>query len=65
MAGLGAEVQVVSGISSCRIELMKVVGDKGVSTGKASTSRAGHISGLSGSSFTSTDWISLQEATSQ
>lgn len=66
VVGLAAEVQAVSGISSCRIELMKVVGDRGVSTGKASTSRAGHTSapGLSGSSFTLTGWISLQQATS-
>lgn len=59
-----AEVQALSGISSWRMELMKVVGDKGVSTGKASTSRAGHPSapGLAGSSFTLTGCISLQEA---
>lgn len=57
MVGLAAEVQAVSGISSWRMELMKVVGDKGVSTGRASTSRAGHTSasGLGGSSFTLTD----------
>lgn len=57
VAGLAAEVQAVRGISSCRMELMKVVGDRGVSTGKASTSRAGHTSasGLGGSSFTLTD----------
>lgn len=67
VVGLAAQVQAVRGSSSCRMELMKVVGDKGVSTGKASTSRAGHTSasGLGGSSFTLTDWISLQEAISQ
>lgn len=56
MVGLGVEVQAVSGISSCRMELMKVVGDRGVSTGKASASRTGHTSasGLGGSSFTLT-----------
>lgn len=56
VVGLEAEVQAVNGISSCRMELMKVVGDRGVSTGKASTSRAGHTSasGLGGSSFTLT-----------
>lgn len=62
--GLAAEVQAVSGISSWRMELMKVVGDKGVSTGRTSTSRAGHpcASGLGGSSFTLTGGFSLQEA---
>lgn len=60
LAGVGA----VSGISSWRMELMKVVGDRGVSTGRASTSRAGHTSasGLGGSSFTWTGWFSLQKA---
>lgn len=50
--------------SSCRMELMKVVGDRGVSTGKAPPSRTGHssTSGLDGSSLTLTDSLSLQGA---
>lgn len=53
---------VVGGISSCRMELMKVVGEKGVSTGIAPPSWTVHApaSGLDGSCFTLTDCISLQ-----
>lgn len=50
---------------SCRIELMKVVGERGVSTGVAPPSRTGHTStsGLDGSSLTFTDSLSLQVKT--
>lgn len=42
--------------------LMRVVGERGVSTGVAPPSRTGHTStsGLEGSSLTLTDWLSLQ-----
>lgn len=59
-------VEVVFGVScvslSCRMELMKVVGERGVSTCATSHSRTGHTStsGLDGSSLTMTDWSSLQ-----
>lgn len=54
--------QVEEAVSSCRMELMKVVGEMGVSTGEAPPSRTGHTStsGLDGSSFTLTDWLTLQ-----
>lgn len=52
----------MGGSFSSRMELMKVVGEKGVSTGAATSSRTGHTStsGLDGSSLISTDWLSLQ-----
>lgn len=54
--------QVEEAVSSSRMELMKVVGEMGVSTGEAPPSRTGHTStsGLDGSSFTLTDWLTLQ-----
>lgn len=54
--------QVEEAVSSCRMELMKVVGEMGVSTGEAPPSRTGHTStsGLDGSSFTLTAWLTLQ-----
>lgn len=52
----------MGGSFSSRMELMKVVGEKGVSTGAATSSRTGHTStsGLDGSSLISTAWLSLQ-----
>lgn len=49
-------------MSSCRMELIKVVGERGVSTGEASPPRTGHVPrpGLDGSSFTLTDWFVLE-----
>ena len=61
--GLQVEVVGVSCVSSCRMELMKVVGERGVSIGKVPPSRTGHTSstsGLAGSSLTLTDWLFLQ-----
>lgn len=47
---------------SSRMELMKVVGERGVSTGAATSSKTGHTStsGLDGSSLMSTDGLSLR-----
>lgn len=54
---VGVVVLVFGCVSSCRMELMKVVGEKGVSTGVASHTST---SGLGGSSLMLADWFSLQ-----
>lgn len=61
--GLVVEVVWAGCVSfSCRMELIKVVGERGVSTGATLPSRTGHTStsGLNGSSLMFSDWLSLQ-----
>lgn len=54
---VGVVVLVFGCVSSCRMELMKVVGEKGVSTGVASHTST---SGLGGSCLTLANWFSLE-----
>ncbi len=63
VVGMVLEVAVVNCVSSCRMELIKVVGERGVSTDKAPPSRTGQTStsGLDGSSFTTTELFSLND----
>lgn len=54
---VGVVLLVFVCVSSCRMELIKVVGERGVSAGVASHTST---SGLGGSSLTLADWFSLK-----